>query len=200
VPASRRVLRSPLRSAPVSCSERAAAEFPGRAAELRHAADRAGCTWLSAASRPPAARASGFGTSFGTSRAVVARMRYTRHCWRSRKSARLAGSSSDGETRTRTGDTTIFRHRNSVTGKLRFAGTSQKAIWTGCRWFAAVSRGFRPRAGSSWPKRRRPASSGNPRLMTSWVRSTSSWWRDGRERCRVARSSYWPPWGRSSRG
>jgi hypothetical protein len=40
----------------------------------------------------------------------------------------------------------------------------------------------------------------DPRSTTSWVRSTSSSWRDGRERCRVARSSYWPPWGRSSRG
>jgi hypothetical protein len=50
-----------------------------------------------------------FGTSFGTSRIALARSRYVKEWWAGRGSARLAGGSSYGETRTRTGDTTIFR-------------------------------------------------------------------------------------------
>jgi hypothetical protein len=54
-----------------------------------------------------------------------------------------------------TGDTTIFRHRRPAGGRRRFAGPSRTAGETGCSWFPAVSRRFRPRAGSPWPKPRR---------------------------------------------
>jgi hypothetical protein len=54
---------------------------------------------------------SGFRTSFGTSPDVVARCRYLEGPHRRRDSGSLAGTSPDGETRTRTGDTTIFSRR-----------------------------------------------------------------------------------------
>jgi hypothetical protein len=50
----------------------------------------------------------GFRTSFGTSRDGLARSRYAASRLASKKSTRIAGISCDGETRTRTGDTTIF--------------------------------------------------------------------------------------------
>jgi hypothetical protein len=52
--------------------------------------------------------ARGFRTSFGTLRDVVARSRSAEDRRSGRRSSRLAGTSYDGETRTRTGDTTIF--------------------------------------------------------------------------------------------
>jgi hypothetical protein len=56
-----------------------------------------------------AGAARGFRTSFGTSREVVARSRSIRSLYHGGERARFAGVSRNGETRTRTGDTTIFR-------------------------------------------------------------------------------------------
>jgi hypothetical protein len=52
---------------------------------------------------------SAIGTSFGTLRASVARSSSLDTRCSVKKTGRLAGTSCDGETRTRTGDTTIFR-------------------------------------------------------------------------------------------
>jgi hypothetical protein len=57
--------------------------------------------------------------------------------------------------------------RFSGTGSERAEGSGLQAlhttrVWVGCRWFPAVSRRFRPRAGRSWPKPRRADPRGSP--------------------------------------
>jgi hypothetical protein len=83
---------------------------------------------------------------------------------RSRKSheKQLFAGDSYGETRTRTGDTTIFRHRARAGERCWFAGAARGSVWAGCRWFPAVCGGFRPRARRWWPKPRRAGPRGSP--------------------------------------
>jgi hypothetical protein len=99
----------------------------------------------------------------------------------------FAGASSDGETRTRTGDTTIFSHRERAGGTSWFAGGTHRSGRAGYAWIPVVSCGFRPRARGSWPKPREPVP--RPLRQTSrpvdlWFRSTHTTSRAGSsERC-----------------
>jgi hypothetical protein len=110
--------------------------------------------------RPVGSRASngcpacGFRTSFGTLRDVVGRSRSAEDRGSGRRSSRLAGTSSDGETRTRTGDTTIFRESSrAIRGQERPANLAVCGIGAliKCPRIGAVSCRFGTSSGPRSP-------------------------------------------------
>jgi hypothetical protein len=137
----------------------------------------------------------GFGTSFGTLRTSVARSRSFR----------------DAALRQEAPDLQVFpamARPGLEPGTPRFSGSRGGPVPPAKHLQIARFEAAMPRRDTGGCGRLRAGLGlqgglevpNDPRSTTSWVRSTSSSWRDGRERCRVARSSYWPPWGRSSRG
>jgi hypothetical protein len=99
---------------------------------------------------------SGFRTSLRTSRTFVARCRSNRRGELETQKWRFTGISSDGETRTRTGDTTIFRESSQA--MLRRERPANPALCgvgavVGCLRIGAVSAGFGTLAGLRSPNR-----------------------------------------------